>query len=249
MEIIPLIYHGIEKLESEKEKKIGVYYISEASKCLRQAYYSFFEKPHYPFEQHKAFSIGNALHELAQKSLALNSDMEVKNEIPDLTYKDELTGLEIHGRLDTLIKEGNKTDIIEIKTISNTKYAPITEHFEQLNYYLHFYPEAKGHLLYINKAKKGFNEEGYVEFKEIPKDKEEITYNEEMFRKIVKRMRILNEYLKTEKLPYPEAKLSNEIYWQCNFCPYRAKCDKEENEKILGKKEYEEIAKKYEKGD
>ena len=243
MEIIPLIYSGIEKLVPEKDRTIGVYYVSEASKCLRQAYYSFFEKPTYAFEQHKTFSIGNALHELVQRALELNSNMDVKNEIPDLTYKDELTGLEIHGRLDTLIKEGGKTSVIEIKTIANIKYAPVEEHFEQLNYYLHFYPEAEGYLLYINKAKKVFNEDGYVEFKEIPNgnDKERITYNEEMFQGTVKRFRILNEYLRKGELPYAEAKMSNEKYFQCNFCPFRAKCDKQDNKDVMGKEEYGEI--------
>ena len=246
MEIIPLIQKGIKKLEPEKEKQIGIYYISEASKCVRQSYYSYFEKPHYGFEQHKTFSIGNALHELAQKAIALNEGIQVETEVANLTYKDELTGLEIHGRLDVLIKNGDKIDIVEIKTIANPKYAPITEHFEQLNYYLRFYPNAEGHLLYINKSKKKLDEDGYVEFKEIPKGKnEKIVYDEALFQETLKRFRILNEYLTTKKLPYPEAKMSSDMYWQCIDCPYRAKCDREESERAIGKKEYEEIAKKY----
>lgn len=240
MEIIPLIHSGIEKFEPDKEKKIGVYYISEASKCLRQAYYSFFDKPSYTFTQHKAFSIGNALHELTQKALALaNSDnIMVENEVPNLTYKDEIGGLEIHGRLDTLIKEGNKTSIIEIKTISNIAYAPKKEHFEQLNYYLHFYPDAEGYLLYINTAKK--YEEEYVEFKVVP-NKEKITYNEEMFQGTVKRLRALHGYLNIKELPPSEAKMSENMYWQCAYCPFRQKCDKADTEEIIGKKEYKTI--------
>lgn len=250
--ITELIERGINEIEPDKDKEIGVYYPSEASMCVRQAYYSYFEKPHYDLETHKAFSIGNALHELIQSALAKNEDYIVKNEVPDLIYKDELTGLEIHGRLDSLIenKQTGKLDLIEIKTIANPKYAPIKEHYEQLNYYLYFYQEADGHLLYINKSKKNYSDSDYITFKEIPDSNETpIKFNKELFDNLLKRIRILNEYLTQKQLPYPEAKLSSDMHWQCDYCPFRQKCDREEGEKIKGKEIYEEIAKKYEKAD
>lgn len=248
--IIELIVEGIKHIEPDKDKKIGVYYPSEASKCLRQSYYSYFEKPHYDIETHKAFSIGNALHNLAQTALKLNESEEIKieNEVPNLVYEDKENGLEIHGRLDSVIidKKTGKIYIVEIKTIANPKYAPLKEHFEQLNYYLHFYRGAEGYLLYINKSKKTQFDDGYITFKEVPNSKQEkIVYDEALFQETLKRVRILHDYLTHKKLPYPEGKMSSDMYWQCEYCPYRAKCDKEENEKIIGKREYEEIAKKY----
>ena len=249
MKIVELIEKGVTLIEPDKDKKIGIYYPSEASRCVRQAYYSYFEKPHYDIETQKAFSIGNALHALVQNALELNKDYEVKNEVPSLVYKDKVANLEIHGRLDSLVKDKKtgKLDLIEIKSIANPKYAPIKEHYEQLNYYLYFYKEADGHLLYINKSKKTHFDEDYVTFKEIPSNKQDnIKYDEALFQALLNRIRILHEYLTIKKLPYPEAKMSSDMYWQCDFCPFRQKCDREENEKIIGKKEYEEIAKKYE---
>jgi CRISPR-associated exonuclease Cas4 len=251
LRVIELIEKGVKLIESNKDKRIGVYYPSEASKCVRQNYYSYFEKPHYDIETHKSFSIGNALHTLTQNALELSQDESIKidNEVPNLIYYDEANNFEIHGRLDSLItdRKSNKQDVIEIKSIANLRYAPVKEHFEQLNYYLHFYQEAEGHLLYINKSKKSHFDEDYVTFKEIPNGKQEsIRYDEALFQETLKRIRILHEYLIRKKLPYPEAKMSSDMYWQCDFCPFRQKCDREENEKIIGKKEYEEIAKKYE---
>ena len=79
MKIVELIEKGVTLIEPDKDKKIGIYYPSEASRCVRQAYYSYFEKPHYDIETQKAFSIGNALHALVQNALELNKDYEVKN--------------------------------------------------------------------------------------------------------------------------------------------------------------------------
>jgi CRISPR-associated exonuclease Cas4 len=252
VKVIELIEKGVNLIESNKDKKIGVYYPSEASKCVRQNYYSYFEKPHYDIETHKAFSIGNALHALAQNALHLseNEFLKIDNEVPNLVYFDKENGFEIHGRLDSMIKDKRtgKIDIIEIKTIANIKYAPLKDHFEQLNYYLHFYPDAEGHLLYINKSKRSKFDDSFITFKEVPNENQEkITYNDELFQQTLKRVRILHHYLISKKLPYPEGKMSSDMYWQCDFCPYRAKCDREENERIIDKKEYGEIAKKYEK--
>ena len=249
--IVELREKGINEIDSspDKVKKEGVYYISEASKCVRQAYYSYFEKPKYNIETLKAFGIGEALHTLVQKAFEANKDYEVKNEVPNLYYIDKLANLEIHGRLDTIItnKKTGKIDIIEIKSIANPKYAPIKEHYEQLNYYLYFYKEAEGHLLYVNKTKKMQLDNDYVTFKEIPKEGDNpIKFDEVLFTYVLNRIRILHDYVIRKKLPYPEAKLSSDMYWACGYCPYRQKCDREENENIIGKKEYAEIAKKYE---
>lgn len=260
MKIIPLIDKGATLLEDEKEPVIGVYYISTLNRCLRQNYYSYFEKPHYSFKTQKLFAIGNALHGLVQSILIQYAGKHkelgftVENEVSKLYYKDPMTGLEIHGRLDCFLidKEGNE-HVIEIKTIKNLKYAPVKEHFEQLNYYL--YPKHPiyktdnifGHFLYINKANQ-IGDEEYVEFKEIPKTEkpeEQIHFDKELFNCSIVRARIQHHYIKNRILPFPEAKMDSDRYWQCASCPFRQKCDAEENGKVIGTKLYKSLTEKY----
>ncbi|MHB1764744.1 MAG: PD-(D/E)XK nuclease family protein [Gammaproteobacteria bacterium] len=272
MQLIPIVEQNAELLEGKKEKQIGIYYASEIDSCLRKNYYTYFEKAHYKYNTHKAFSIGNALHELIQNIFITYAQkyngIQVENERKDMTYKDPLTNIEIHGRLDSLIidKSNNKIHIIEIKTTSNLKFTPIKEHFDQLNYYLYFNPDingkfhpfnldeeinpkVEGHLFYINTAKKKYNDDNYLEFKEFPKSELEkpILFDKDLFQAFILRARVLDAYLKNKQIPLPEAKMSSEMYWQCESCPYRAKCDREDNERNLGKELYAELVAKYSK--
>ena len=272
MQLSQIIENNAELLEGKKDKVIGIYYASELHGCQRKIYYSYLEKPKYKFNVHKSFFIGNALHELVQ-SIAFTYSQKVngivvQNEIKDMTYIEPETKLEIHGRLDTLIIEKltGKVHIFEIKTTSNLNYAPIKEHYNQLNYYLYFNPDTtgkfhpfdldyeiepkvEGHLFYINTSKKKYNEESYLEFKEVPaSDSEEpILFDRDLFLADVKRAKVLHQYLLERKVPPPEAKLSVDMFWQCPLCPFKNKCDIEENTKIIGEKNYNELAKKIKK--
>jgi CRISPR-associated exonuclease Cas4 len=71
-------------------------------------------------------------------------------------------------------------------------------------------------------------DEVYVDFKEIPKEgAEPITYNEELFQHSLSRIRSLHSYCIKEEVPPPEAKQNSDMFWQCNFCPFIVKCNKE----------------------
>jgi len=223
--IIDMINEGTKYLaEEERENQIGIYYPSSLFSCMRQTYFSYFEKPVYSLESLKAFSIGNAFHELIQKSLKAYGDKHniiVNNELADLHY--DTPTFSIHGRLDVfMLIEGNEKHIIEIKSHSDLKYLEaegLAEHKAQLNYYLHFFPDAEGHLLYINKAHKKMNDVDYKNFRVY----NGIKYNEELFGRMVSRAEKLDYYLKKRELPEAEALINNET-WRCHYCPFREKC-------------------------
>lgn len=229
MQIIPIVKAGAELIETEKEPKIGVYYVSNIYSCLRQNYYSYFNKAHYNFETHNIFSKGNALHSLVQNSLikfADKYDLKIENEVPNLYYK--INDAELHGRLDSLLTEKDGTQhIVEIKTTKNLAYTPVPTHFYQLNYYLYHYKAAFGHLLYVNRTEKSYKDKMYEIFKEYPNNETEkpIRFNQELFDNSISRTLNLDKYLKKEELPPPEAKLNPSMFYQCLNCPFKKQCD------------------------
>jgi CRISPR/Cas system-associated exonuclease Cas4 (RecB family) len=227
--IIEMINEGTKYLaEKEKPHIVGIYYPSSIFSCLRQSYFSYLEMPIFGLESLKAFSIGNAFHDLVQKSLKEYGDRNniiVNNELSDLHY--DTPTFSIHGRLDVfMLVEGKEKHIIEIKSHSDLRYLGaegLESHKAQLNYYLHFFPDAEGHLLYINKAHKKMDDLNYKNFRVY----NGIKYNEELFGKMVSRAEKLDYYLKNKELPPAEAIVDGEK-WQCFYCPFKEKCYKME---------------------
>lgn len=223
-----MIEEGITKYDNTRTKQIGIYYPSEIYECRRKLWYSY----HYPtsldFETRKNFAVGIALHELVQSSLVLylkNSQTKVYNELEKMVYKGD--GYELHGRLDTIIfEEDGKTHVVEFKTTNSLNKIKqlMPHHFEQINYYLHFYPEAEGHLIYINKKAKA-KLKTWEAFKEF----NGIQYSDPAFKQSLERTKMADDHLKNNTLPVAEAKQDEKTKWQCWYCPFKAKCDKNEN--------------------
>lgn len=236
MQFTPIIRKGLRLIE-EREKVIGRYYPSELSYCIRREHYSYLQKTTYDLEARKAFAIGDAIHQLIDNAFSSYSlkfpYFKVTVEIPDLIYNGN--GFVVSGRLDALVEYNNERHIIEIKSHANPLRIlnPNEHHLSQLNYYLHFYPDAKGHIIYVNKSKKIYSNVDFLEFPK--KDEPDLSYNDSAFKELMSRAERLHQSLVSGVLPEPEAKLNNEL-WQCKVCPFRKMCEKQILESKTGMK-------------
>lgn len=240
MEMLSMITEGISLIQSEKPKKIGVYYPSSITYCIRKEYYSYLEAEHHSLETHKNFAVGSAFHIIVQNALnyyaKAHPEIKTINELEadteeerqkireEFYYKEG--DIELHGRPDTIIMTPDGTKhILEIKSHGNLMYLKEASHNHilQLNYYLSKEYISDGNILYMNKAKKTNGEE-YEEFREFA----DIKYDHALFKELVGKARELHESLIHKELPEPEGYNRGGINdWECKGCPARIRCFKE----------------------
>jgi CRISPR/Cas system-associated exonuclease Cas4 (RecB family) len=237
MQITPFIKKGLRLIE-EREHVIGRYYPSELSYCMRRVYANYVGKSvKYDMEARKAFAIGDAIHDLCDLCFMSYAkkypDFKVTTEVSDLIYTVP-PDITISGRLDALIGFSNETHVVEIKSHANPLRVlePHRNHLEQLNYYLHFYPDAKGHIIYVNKSKRIYSN---VDFLEFPKEGElDIKYNDAMFMQMVDKAKMIHSYLLKGEEPPPEPEMHAE-FGRCPMCPFQKKYEKELADKLVNK--------------
>ena len=229
---------GVELMVLEHPSTVGTYYPSAIMACQRKNYYSYLFPKSHDIDAQLVFAQGNGYHGLVQRALMCyakkHPEIKVQNEPEDIERIYKESGIELHGRADCFLKTAEGITIIEIKSISNIRYAPKDEHIYQLNYYLHFYPEAKGILFYMNKAKRGgISTLDYEQFKAF-----EFKYDDKMFKTMFKRALDLHQFLVINNatiLPKPEGYARGGASdWECNFCLYKEKCFKQIMETKLG---------------
>lgn len=264
MEIAPMIMEGIALTENDKKRQIGVYYPSELPYCMRKVYYAYIDEQKHDLETLKNFAVGSAYHSVVQKALTFyakaHPEIKLVNEAEGIEWRYSERDIELHGRPDVVIvTPDGKTHIVEIKSIATLRrlYGEAQEHhIAQINFYLHARQDGDGHVLYMNKEKRGNGI--YEEFKEY-----QVNYSEPEFRKLVERAFTLQDFLvsnydvemqmkETEdiierdvladsiEIPLPEAYLrGGTMDGECRFmCRYRTKCFTNIIEKIAGREEY-----------
>jgi CRISPR-associated exonuclease Cas4 len=205
----------IKYLKSQnKPRIIGIYYPSELPWCLRRLYYDYTIGKDKDLETNLLIVSGVLMHSFiasvlewaSRKKLVIESQSEVS-----VGYT--LEGISIIGKADDMvrIKLGDEPVdyLIEVKSKSKLPDKPRLEHIMQLNFYLYFYPESKGCLLYITRD--GFNMRAF-----------ETNYSEKLFKELIDRALILHKHLINNTLPEPE-------YWhgECLNCIYRDICFKQ----------------------
>jgi CRISPR-associated exonuclease Cas4 len=192
-----------------KDRIIGIYYPSELPWCLRRIYYDYTIGKDKDLESKLVMVSGTLMHSFISDVLkfAKSEGIDAQSEVE---YEYEYKGVTIVGRADNviLLKTSNNNNIcvVEVKSRSKLPDEPRIEHIMQLNFYLHFNPDAKGYLLYITRD--GFNMRAF-----------ELNYNEKLFKELVDRAVILHKHLTSNTLPDAE-------YWhgECLKCPYRNIC-------------------------
>lgn len=203
-----------------KEKQIGKYYPSEAGSCLRKLFYSYKIPKLINQELIKIFEVGNLLHEFITKVIESEKNPHVELLEREVPFKLEINNIIISGRIDNIIllKINGIIYIVEIKSTSSLKHTenPNLSSILQLQLYMHFKKIHNGLILYIEK--------NTLKTKTF-----EVKYDQEQAQLAIDRLLAIHSHLTNNKLPEPEAKLDEEMLWQCKFCDYQEECGNNHN--------------------
>ena len=205
-------------LEREpRPKSIGRYYPSEIGSCMRKIWYSYKYPKEIDAELAKVFEMGNLVHDFVVEVLKSEKNSNVELISAETPFKKEIDDFVISGRIDNLIlvKEKNKKVLVEVK--STKSILPLGEaqqsHRMQLQLYMHATGTYNGIVLYVEK--------NTLQSKVF-----EVPYSETEAEGIIKRFKNLHSSLKNDLMPIAEAKKLIGKEWQCRFCEYAEKCEK-----------------------
>ena len=156
----------------------------------------------------RIFDNGNSTHERIEKYF-LNAGMLIESEKVLPNFVDEI---EVHGRLDLLLKIDNEKVIGEIKSINlRNVETPKREHKAQLMFYMHQLNIKKGLLIYESKQ----TQELFLF---------ELDYDELKAKKVIDWFKETDKKMRQKRLP----KKMNQNYYPCKFgkgeCQYFEDC-------------------------
>jgi len=199
-----------------KPKQIGRYYPSEVGSCLRKLFYSYKYPKEVDAEMLKVFETGNIMHGFVVEVLSSERNKEVellKSEIP---FKIEVEDFIISGRVDDLIliRASGKNVLVEVKSTKDISFikTPRMNNVMQLMFYMEATGVHNGVILYIDKN--NLKSKVFV-----------VEFDPQKGAEIFDRFKFLNDHLKNDELPKPEAKQVVDMSWMCKYCEYVKKCD------------------------
>ncbi len=180
-----------------RQYRPNVIHVSEATGCLRKAWY---ERKYGLSEAHPRFivyAIGNGVHEALQAYLA------GQGWLSEVEAYADLGGFKLAGHADLYHPENSI--VVELKTASKTPESPYRSHVMQLNAYLYMLRAKHGYVVYIKKK------DGLVRVYRHQ-------WDPELWRLLVERARTLHRAILENKPPRPEPSIL------CSFCPYALRC-------------------------
>ncbi len=170
-------------------------YVSEASGCLRKAYYDRVSPSPTLDVTNIVLTIGNGIHRVLQQYLVR------KGWKPEVEVRLRIRAGELVGHADLVAPDST---VVELKTVSEVPSRPYPNHVMQANAYINMLESKEGYIAYIGR-------DGKVKvFKVRP--------NRKLFIKLIKRANHLHYSLVNLKPPKPERGPL------CNQCPYRWRC-------------------------
>ncbi len=198
-----------------REKEIGRYYPSEVGNCIRKSWYSYKYPRKHDKELIKIFQVGDMIHNFIVGVLKSEKNPHVELIGSEVPIKIEIDGVIISGRIDDVIevKIDNEIYLLEVKSSRDLRYVNKAKksHVMQLHLYMYAKNIHKGIILYVEKntlQSKAF----------------EISYDEKIVNEAIGRLKKLHYHLIKHILPEPEARINEEMKWQCRQCPWKDKC-------------------------
>ncbi|QKR00169.1 hypothetical protein GWK48_07095 [Metallosphaera tengchongensis] len=200
----------------------GEYWPSQLWNCLRKQYYDRVFPMPLSMDSARFTTLGNALHDIIAELLKKEESVRVTSEVPVRIPHPTNHEIVISGRADDLIvvEFTKERYLVEVKSVDDLRnklskgFLPRKDHKAQLNLYLKAFPKSKGILLYVDRSN--------FDMEEI-----QVEFEEELYKKTLERAFILHSALKGKSTPKAEAKLDEEMKWQCGFCVHKARCDRE----------------------
>jgi len=192
----------------QKERKRGIYYVSDLYKCPRTKYYLYVvENKEMSVDVLRIFQTGHIFHEWIQRMLR-KRNMLIASEV-EIEYK-IAEDIKLIGHYDALINLNGKHAILELKTTRKLPKEALKHHIEQINAYLCMTGIDSGFIVYIEKN----------------------TFRTRTFLVEADNRLFLESLTKTKKLDLllykgvvPEATFGER--WECNYCEFVNLCKKE----------------------
>jgi CRISPR-associated exonuclease Cas4 len=217
-----IIYKHLSENEI-REPFEGEYWPSQIWNCMRRQYYDRLYPVNAGYDSARFTVLGTVLHDLIAEILKREDSIRIQSEVPIRIPHPTNHDIVISGRADDLIvvEFTKERYLIEVKSVDDLQdklrkgYLPRLDHRAQLNLYMKAYPRSKGILMYVDRSNFDI-EEILVEF------------DEDLYKKTLERVERLHNYVKKREIPEAEAKLSQEMNWQCKFCIHRARCDRDQ---------------------
>ena len=212
------------KIESDRHVRIpGTFYASELPYCLRRNFLSM-KSPKEPSSSLlRIFKMGSLMHDWLSKVINKASskpsrpDMVlVKEEFPLLLF-DRQTNTTISGRIDSFIIDQGMKYPYEFKSCAGFGQLPKPHHVLQIMPYIQGTKAKAGYLIYMKKND--------LELRVCRVD-----FSQSIMDEIWKRAETLQSALDANELPEPEALLTKERKWECDYCPFRNECELSQQE-------------------
>lgn len=195
------VYRWFREIIEKKRRRVerdDVIHVSEASNCLRRAWFER-RRPQPALDPSNiVLTIGSSVHNVLQSHLARKGWLkEVETRV---AYKDFI----IVGSADLYHPEEHV--VVELKTSNNPPSQPYHSHVLQTNAYVHFLNAKHGYIVYIGKA-------GSVKVHQVKRSRRGL-------RELFDRAETLYKALTTNTPAPPE-----HGPW-CEYCPYKWFCMK-----------------------
>lgn len=199
-----------------KDRDKHHFYITDAGKCPRQIFFKFKKYPRKEPEARvlRIFDHGDYTHMRIMSvlfSLGIVRAAEIR--IPPQEI--------IAGRADAIVGIEGKPYILEIKSSSHYKFdqlnAPDSDHFKQIQLYMHYFKVPQGILLYEDKNTQ--------ELKEFV-----VRYSPDLVQKVLADFEVLKGQIEKDIIPSIPKDIES---WRCEYCEYREECQKIEKSKLV----------------
>jgi len=181
----------------------SVIHVGEVCTCLRKAYYNrvYGSKDLSHLDENKVVILGLGL----STHLALEEVLREKGYRAEEQILYKTNEVTLAGTPDLIFNH----IVLDIKTVNKIPPKPYDHHVKQVNAYIRMANALMGFIVYICKR------DGRIEI--CP-----VEYDEEMFKEILERAKVLKECLE-KRIPPPK-----EVGFMCNYCEWEEKCVKDE---------------------
>jgi CRISPR-associated protein Cas4 len=190
-----------------EKPKPGFYYPSLLPSCLLRQYWIYREGHTVSLEKSGIFKIGELFHEFLTGVLKSEETLTVESEKPViLAVKHGDKWVRLSGRIDVLLNCESVKTIVEVKSISKLPERPLEHHVMQIQPYMLALGVEKTILVYLEKT-------------DLSWRIFEVSFNSNVFEKMVERAVMLDEALTEDRAPKPEPS------WECRYCEFRERCE------------------------
>lgn len=206
-ELIDQFYLDRERGKADRERVY--FYISESGKCPRAIFFRFKKAPKEELaaEKLRVFEFGNHIQQIVLRPL-ISKGIVLATEIP--IPPQEI----VSGRADIVISVNGEPYVVEVKSISGRMNLakmekPMPDHYNQLQFYLHYFKIKKGILLYVNKDTQ--------ELREFL-----CNYDQGLVENLLKQFEELKSKIDSNILPSRLPEWPDD--WQCQYCQFKEIC-------------------------